>query len=134
MNLQFIRKRPGPRRGVRRSQTMILAERMARDRRDIEQARAEHARWLASRVTAGVPDLVYLEAARVAAEAEADGARLRREIHALALEERLHPEVPAVRPPLRPPLRPPIRTPEPEPARIEYSPATAAWLARRNSR
>lgn len=128
MNLAFVRK--GPRLARRISigadlRARGIARRLA-EQRGIEQAAAIHARWLASRATAGVPDLVYLEAARIAAQAEAEGARLRREIHALAVEERLQAVV-------RPPLRPPIRTPEPEPVRIEYSPATALWLARRHS-
>jgi hypothetical protein len=86
--LQLVRKTPGPHRGVRRSQAAICAARMERDRRDVAQAAAVHARWLASRATAGIPDLVHLEAARIAGQAEAEGARLRREIHAELEAER----------------------------------------------
>lgn len=127
--LQLVRKRPGPRRGVRRSQTTILAERTERDRRGVEQARARHAQWLANRA-ARPPDLWHMEAARQAEQAHRAEIQLRAELRRELAEERLHPAVPAV----RPPLRPPMRDPEPKPARIEYSPATVLWLARRNSR
>jgi hypothetical protein len=137
MNLQLSRKSRPARRAHRIAIGIDLraraAARQLREQRAVEQARAEHAAWLA-RASSRPPDLARLEALRIAAEAEAKGRQLRREIHALALEERLHPEVLAVHAPLRSPLRPPIRTPEPEPTRIEYSPATALWLARRNSR
>ena len=125
MNPAFVRK--GPRLARRISigvdlRARGIARRLA-EQRGVEQAAAIHARWLASRATAGVPDLAYLEAARVAAEAEAEGARLRQEIHALALEERLQADVPA-------PLRPPMR--EPEPA-VYISARAARLLARQQS-
>jgi hypothetical protein len=128
IGLDLVRKSPA-RRAHRISigtdlRTRGIARRLA-EQRAVEQAAAIHARWLASRATVGIPDLAHLEAARIAGQAEAEGERLRREIHALALEERLHPEVPAVRPPLRPPLRPPMREPEP----TVYIPARAARLA-----
>ena len=128
-HLQFIRKGPRSTRRISIGADLraIATARRLREEKAIQQARIVHERWLANRATVGIPDLVYLEAARIAIAAEAAGKRLRREIHALALEERLQAEVPVVRPPLRPPLR------EPEPSRIEYSPATAAWLARRHS-
>lgn len=85
--LQLVRKRPGPRRGIRRSQTVILAERTARDRRDIEQARTRHAQWLANR-SARPPDMWDERAIAEAEAARAAEVRLLRELHAELEAER----------------------------------------------
>jgi hypothetical protein len=92
MNLQLSRKSRPARRAHRIAIGIDLRARgIARrlsEQRGVEQAAAIHARWLASRATAGIPDLVHLEAARIAGQAEAEGARLRREIHAELEAER----------------------------------------------
>ena len=117
MILTFKRKRPGPRRGIRRPTAAILAERTARDRRDVETAAAIHAAWLASRASAGVPDLAYLEAARVAQQAHIEEVRLLAELRAELAAERQQQSsettkrptvyVPAGRPRMGPSLAPP---------------------------
>jgi len=103
MILTFKRKRPGPRRGVRRSQTMILAERTARDRRDIETARTRHAQWLANR-TARPPDMWDSRAALEADLAHRAEVRLLAELHVeLEAERRSEAERPHVYVPSRTP-------------------------------
>jgi hypothetical protein len=90
MNLQFDnrkRPRPGPRRGVRRSQTMILAERTERDLLGIETARTRHAQWLANR-SARPPDMWDERAALEAEQAHVAEVRLLAELHAELEAER----------------------------------------------
>jgi hypothetical protein len=67
---------------------MILAERTARDRRDIEQARTRHAQWLANRATRP-PDMWDERAIAEADRAHVAEVRLLAELHAeLAAERR----------------------------------------------
>lgn len=80
MILTFKRKRPGPRRGVRRSQAVVWATRMERDRRGVEQARAQHAQWLANRA-ARPPDMWDERAALEADLAHRAEVRLLAELH-----------------------------------------------------
>ena len=79
MILTFKRKRPGPRRGVRRSQAVVWAARMERDRSGIEQARTRHAQWLANRA-ARPPDMWDERAALEAEQAHRAEVRLKAEL------------------------------------------------------
>jgi hypothetical protein len=77
--LELIRENPV--RRLCRAPAVIQAERAARERRAVEQARAIHRRWLA-RASARPPDLWHMEADRQAAEARTAEARLRAELAA----------------------------------------------------
>jgi hypothetical protein len=69
--LQLVRKRPGPRRGIRHPPAVAWAARMARDRRDIERVRAQHAAWVQAQRTSGAPGYWYTSAMREAERQEA---------------------------------------------------------------
>jgi hypothetical protein len=64
---------------------------MEREQRDIEQTRAIHAAWLASRPLVGVPDVVHLQAIAEAEAARASEARLLEELRAELEAERQAP-------------------------------------------